>query len=174
MAAEHRRPSADVSRAPRSVGAFSRAPRRRRRRQSRRRRRGASRSRNRRDAGRRRAAHGDARSRPGRGGRSRATAVRDVPAALLAGGRDAARGCDAVLAVSDEEARVYRGLGARAVTLAPNGVDCAAYADLPTGRPHAAPTLLYVGPMSWAPNAAAVTFLAREVMPRLRSVVPDA
>ena len=88
--------------------------------------------------------------------------------------RDAARGCDAVLAVSDEEARVYRGLGARAVTLAPNGVDCAAYADLPTGRPHAAPTLLYVGPMSWAPNAAAVTFLAREVMPRLRSVVPDA
>jgi glycosyltransferase involved in cell wall biosynthesis len=88
--------------------------------------------------------------------------------------RDAVRGCDGVLAVSDEEARVYRDLGARAVTLAPNGVDCSAYADLPTGRTHASPTLLYVGPMSWAPNAAAVTFLAREVMPRLRSVIPEA
>jgi len=87
--------------------------------------------------------------------------------------RDVARQSDGLLATSDEDRQLFSALGARSVTLVPNGVDCAAYADLPTGRPAHATNILYVGAMSWSPNVAAVSFLAREVLPRLRAVMPD-
>ncbi|MDY3558988.1 glycosyltransferase family 4 protein [Gemmata sp. JC673] len=87
--------------------------------------------------------------------------------------RRAARECDALFAVSDTEAGHFRALGAKAVHTVPNGVDCAALADLPTGR-GGPPVVMFLGTMSWGPNAAAARFLARDVLPALRARVPDA
>jgi glycosyltransferase involved in cell wall biosynthesis len=86
----------------------------------------------------------------------------------------AARLAEVVFAVSDVEADHYRSLGARSVHVVPNGVDCAAYESLPAGRGDGPPVILYVGTMSWSPNASAVRFLAAEVLPRVRERVPAA
>lgn len=88
--------------------------------------------------------------------------------------RRVAGAADALLTVSDEDRRRFAGLGPRPIYLVPNGVDCAAYAALPTGRRSAAPILLYVGALSWGPNAAAARTLAAEVLPRVRTRIPDA
>lgn len=88
--------------------------------------------------------------------------------------RRAARDCRAVFAVSRTEAEHFRGLGANEVHVMPNGVDCGALADLPVGRATAPPTVLFLGTMSWGPNAAAAKFLAADVMPRLRERFPTA
>lgn len=85
---------------------------------------------------------------------------------------DAAASADLLFVVSAEEAGYFRQLGARNVCLVTNGVDCAKYAALPTGRSDAAPLILYIGTMSWPPNAGAALFLATEVLPRVRMVVP--
>jgi glycosyltransferase involved in cell wall biosynthesis len=85
-----------------------------------------------------------------------------------------ARRADALFAVSEEECRYYRSLGARHVQLVPNGVDCGAYDALPTGRASAGPVILYLGTMSWTPNAAAARFLATDVLPAVRARVPGA
>jgi len=87
--------------------------------------------------------------------------------------RRAMRQSAAVLATSDEDIRLFTSLGGRTV-LVPNGVDCSAYADLPTGRPAGVANILYVGAMSWSPNAAAVVYLARHVMPKVTAVIPHA
>lgn len=86
--------------------------------------------------------------------------------------RRAVRACDAVFAVSDIEADHFRALGARAAHTMPNGVDCAAFADLPVGR-GGPPVVMFLGTMSWGPNAAAARFLARDVLPALRARAPD-
>ena len=86
--------------------------------------------------------------------------------------RRAARECQAVCAVSDAEAAHFRSLGAKQVHTVPNGVDCDAFADLPTGR-DGPPVVMFLGTMSWGPNAAAARFLAREVFPALRARLPD-
>jgi glycosyltransferase involved in cell wall biosynthesis len=94
---------------------------------------------------------------------------------LLAGvERVCAREAEVVTTVSAEEARHYQGLGARAVHVVPNGVDCHRYASLPTGRLNGAPTLLYIGTMSWQPNVSAARFLAERVLPQVRLSIPDA
>ena len=101
-----------------------------------------------------------------------------------------ASAADVVMTVSSEEQSTFRGLGARDVRLIPNGVDCRTYAHLPIGRdvghvsnvphqesghvenvPH---TLLYLGAMSWQPNAKAAEFLAREILPAVRQRFPNA
>lgn len=81
---------------------------------------------------------------------------------------------DIVMTVSGEEQETFRELGSRDVRLVPNGVDCSAYQALPIGRQHETPTLLYLGAMSWQPNAKAAAFLAREVLPAVRSRIPNA
>jgi glycosyltransferase involved in cell wall biosynthesis len=88
--------------------------------------------------------------------------------------RRLARRSDALFAVSDEECEYYRALGARHVQLVPNGVDCAQYESHPTGRPNAGPLILYIGTMSWTPNAAAARFLATDVLPAIRTRIPGA
>jgi glycosyltransferase involved in cell wall biosynthesis len=94
---------------------------------------------------------------------------------LLAGAEEQiARRADILFSVSDQEAEHFRSLGARKVHVVPNGVDCGAYEALPTGRRDGAPRILYVGPMSWSPNASAARFLAREVLPCVRECVPTA
>jgi glycosyltransferase involved in cell wall biosynthesis len=88
--------------------------------------------------------------------------------------QQAARVADALLTVSPDDGRYFGELGARAVHVVPNGVDCAAYAGLPAGREGGPPTLLYIGAMSWRPNVSAVQFLAHHVLPQVRSGVPHA
>lgn len=89
--------------------------------------------------------------------------------------RTAVRSVDLTLSVSSEDAAVFRELGARQVVVVPNGVDCAAYAHLPLGRPAAsAPRLVYIGALSWAPNAAAARVLATEILERVRKDDPAA
>lgn len=86
----------------------------------------------------------------------------------------AVRLADMTFSVSDPEAVHFRRLAARCVQVVPNGVDCAAYESLPVGRRGATPVILYVGTMSWAPNASAARFLATEVLPRVREQLPAA
>lgn len=85
----------------------------------------------------------------------------------------AVRRCSKVFAVSDQEAAYFRRLGAAEVSTVPNGVDCGALVDLPVGRPETA-DILFLGTMSWEPNAAAARFLALDVMPSLRRQCPNA
>jgi glycosyltransferase involved in cell wall biosynthesis len=87
--------------------------------------------------------------------------------------RRAARACNAVLAVSDQEADYFRRLGASSVRTIPNGVDCASLVPLPTGR-CGEPIVLFLGTMSWGPNADAARFLAQEVLPVLQQRLPHA
>jgi len=80
-----------------------------------------------------------------------------------------ARSADAVVAVSEDEARIVHALAPRGrVVVAPNGVDADALAATPPGD-----ALLFVGLLSYAPNRDAVEWFAREVLPRLGAGVPD-
>lgn len=72
-----------------------------------------------------------------------------------------------IMTVSGAEQAQFQGLGGRKVRLVPNGVDCAAFSKYPVGRNHEYPTLLYLGALSWQPNAKAAEFLARNVMPQI-------
>jgi len=86
----------------------------------------------------------------------------------------ACREVSTILAVSGAEADHFRNLGAAHVAVAPNGVDCGAFADLPTGRPVSPPVILYLGTMSWGPNVTAAVHLAEAVFPAVRAKLPDA
>jgi glycosyltransferase involved in cell wall biosynthesis len=85
-----------------------------------------------------------------------------------------ARGPDVLLAVSEEDRRHFSSLGGRRVALVPNGVDCDALADMPTGRESGPPLVLFVGSLSWGPNVSAARILAREIMPAVRRRCPEA
>jgi len=86
----------------------------------------------------------------------------------------AAADVDAVFAVSAEEAAYYGALRTRPAVVVPNGVDCARQAVLPTGRPDAAPTMLFIGTLNWTPNIQAAVTLATQVLPALRAERGDA
>jgi glycosyltransferase involved in cell wall biosynthesis len=58
-------------------------------------------------------------------------------------------------------------------TVIPNGVDTAAFAPRPASPPDPN-RIIFAGVMDAAPNVSAAEFLAREVMPRVRAVVPSA
>jgi glycosyltransferase involved in cell wall biosynthesis len=89
--------------------------------------------------------------------------------------RRAASRADVVTTVSAPETDYFRALGARTIALVPNGVDCQAYASLPLGREVGKrPVVLFVGGLSWPPNASAVRYLASEVLPELRRRHPTA
>lgn len=82
---------------------------------------------------------------------------------------------DLTFSVSDDDAAVFRGWSARRVEVVPNGVDAAAYASLPVGREtSSAPRLLFVGALSWPPNAVAVRTLATDILGRVRTRYPQA
>lgn len=80
----------------------------------------------------------------------------------------------ALMAVSAEEALYFKGLGGCGTSIVPNGVDCSLYRDIPTGRGMNPPVILFVGALSWQPNAAAADFLARQVLPGVREKYPHA
>jgi glycosyltransferase involved in cell wall biosynthesis len=79
-----------------------------------------------------------------------------------------------LMTVSDTEQDHFQKLGGRNVRLVPNGVDCAAFGKYPIGRNQDQPTILYLGALSWQPNAKAAEFMARDVMPRVLAERPDA
>ena len=81
---------------------------------------------------------------------------------------------ETILAVSDDDARYFAGLGAKRVVVVPNGVDCEAYDRMPAAERTGPPTILYVGSLEWPPNASAAHFLASEVLPAVRRRVPGA
>jgi polysaccharide biosynthesis protein PslH len=80
---------------------------------------------------------------------------------------------EALFCVSDGDASYYRKLGDCPVHVVPNGVDCSIYSALPTGRDASSPLILFLGAMSWEPNVNAAVFLAHDVLPRLRSRLPN-
>ena len=88
--------------------------------------------------------------------------------------RRVAAEADVLMAVSESECDHYASFGARDVRLIPNGVDCDAYESLPVGRLQAAPSLVFVGALSWMPNVTAARFLAEEVLPSVRASIPEA
>lgn len=93
---------------------------------------------------------------------------------LAATERRIAQEAAALLTVSSEEQTTFEELGNSNVHLVPNGVDCSAYSHLPVGRSSQPPVLLYLGALSWQPNAKAAEFLARDVLPQVREHRPDA
>lgn len=76
-------------------------------------------------------------------------------------------------AVSDGDADALRALGSGAVHLAPNGADTSALADVPAGGGEAG-SLLFCGTLSYPPNADAVRWLVRDILPRVRAEEPRA
>jgi sugar transferase (PEP-CTERM/EpsH1 system associated) len=85
--------------------------------------------------------------------------------------RQALRGCDAVLLVSEAEAETLGDRGGN-VWAVGNGVDTDYFR--PAERDRAAPpSLVFTGSMDYRPNVEAVTWFAREVWPPLKRDVPD-
>jgi polysaccharide biosynthesis protein PslH len=86
--------------------------------------------------------------------------------------RRAVAAADVTFAVSDPDAAAFAAMGARRVATVPNGVETAAFSSFPSGRAEATPVLLFVGALSWAPNEAACTYLARRILPTVRTRFP--
>jgi glycosyltransferase involved in cell wall biosynthesis len=79
-----------------------------------------------------------------------------------------------IFAVSDSEVQFYQKLGVRSVQLIPNGVDCSQFAQLPCGRNASQNKLLFLGTMSWGPNAEAASVLIEQIFPEVKRQRPDA
>jgi len=83
--------------------------------------------------------------------------------------RALARSADAIVAVSDDEARIVRALAPQGwVVVAPNGVDVEAVTPTPPGD-----AVLFVGLLSYAPNRDAMEWFAREALPNLAADDPE-
>ena len=90
--------------------------------------------------------------------------------------RRAMHGCDAVLAVSEDDRDTLCRLDATLrVGVVPNGVDTASFdrAALAGALSFRAPTLVFSGTLDFRPNVDAVTWFVREVLPRIRAHRPD-
>jgi glycosyltransferase involved in cell wall biosynthesis len=80
---------------------------------------------------------------------------------------------DRVVTVSETDARALRSLDPKIRTcVIPNGVDATLFA--PDGRTPERHLVVFVGTMSWAPNVQAARHMARDILPRVQAVVPDA
>ena len=90
--------------------------------------------------------------------------------------RDALARFDLVLAVSDADrrtfARLYPGALQRPAHVVQTGVDTAFFAPMP-GRERRA-HLVFTGSMDWLPNEDGMLYFAREILPRIRTLEPDA
>ena len=88
--------------------------------------------------------------------------------------KEVATQASGLMTVSQEEQKDFTALGNSNVHLVANGVDCSSYFSLPLGRSHSAPVLLYIGALSWQPNAQAAKYLAHEVIGKVRQGHPQA
>lgn len=103
---------------------------------------------------------------PRRFARSQAPRVERFERAIL--GEAAGLSC-----VSEIDAAVLRDLDPRATPLVvPNGVDLARYA-LRTGTPRGE-VVLFVGDLTWVPNAEGIRWFRREVWPAIKRLRPEA
>jgi glycosyltransferase involved in cell wall biosynthesis len=85
--------------------------------------------------------------------------------------RRALTGADHVVAVSPEDAAVFRDqFGARQVSVVDNGVDTAYFR--PGAGPREARRILFLGSLDWRPNLDAVDQLVKQVFPAVRAAVP--
>jgi glycosyltransferase involved in cell wall biosynthesis len=91
------------------------------------------------------------------------------------------RGCDAVVAVSEEDRRTLLRLQPKAhVGVVPNGVDTAHFSRATIARERTGPlslgaaTLVFSGTLDFRPNVDAVVWFAREALPHIRAQRPDA
>jgi sugar transferase (PEP-CTERM/EpsH1 system associated) len=79
-----------------------------------------------------------------------------------------------VLVTTEREAALAREVAPAArVHVLSNGVDTRYFAPAQEGTTGGAPTLIFTGDMSYFPNREGVTFFAREVLPLVRSAIPD-
>ncbi len=86
------------------------------------------------------------------------------------------RRADHVLAVSEADAAALQTLvPGLAPTILPNGIDVSIYhPDLPPAPGMGEAALVFTGTMDFRPNVDAVIWFARQVLPRIRQVVPEA
>lgn len=88
--------------------------------------------------------------------------------------RAALRRADAVIAVSDHDARrIGEWAGPSSVSVVENGVDTATFAPDPAAKVDRNEAL-FVGSLDWRPNQDAVLWFLDEVLPRLRALRPAA
>ncbi|MCZ7546294.1 MAG: glycosyltransferase [Anaerolineae bacterium] len=90
--------------------------------------------------------------------------------------RAACRQATHVLAVSEADAAALRRLeSTAAITVIPNGIDVAAYAQPPAHPVDLGPAaLVFSGKMDYRPNVDAVLWFADRILPRVRAQVPEA
>ena len=102
---------------------------------------------------------------------------------LAAWEKAVAQRADMALFVSEAEAALFRaraGLGADKVRCLENGIDLVRFdpsgdwAPLKPSQRPPGPMAVFTGQMDYRPNVEAVAGFARDVMPRLRAIVPDA
>ncbi len=87
--------------------------------------------------------------------------------------REAASFVDTQVAVSESDAALFREMGMKNVLGAvPTGVDCEFFQP-PAARTER-PVLAFLGAMDWDANQDAVRWFTTEILPRIRSTVPDA
>jgi polysaccharide biosynthesis protein PslH len=84
--------------------------------------------------------------------------------------RRASHAFDRCIMVSEEDCRtMYTEYGAANAVSIPTGVDIDRFMPAPDGP---APEIVFVGSMDWLPNQDAVNFFLRDILPRIRRVVP--
>jgi glycosyltransferase involved in cell wall biosynthesis len=106
-------------------------------------------------------------------GARRVLELHDAPLAASGATLKALNRADAVIAVAAGDAERLRARGVRApIHVVPNGVDPAQWAGLPPAPD--APMLLFPAAFNWPPNAQAARVLVRQVLPRVRALVPSA
>jgi sugar transferase (PEP-CTERM/EpsH1 system associated) len=82
---------------------------------------------------------------------------------------------DLSIFISEAEAEIVRPRArGRNMAVIPNGVDLDAFRPRANGSKRGRPVIVFVGVMSYYPNADAVLYFARDIYPIVRSKVPDA
>jgi glycosyltransferase involved in cell wall biosynthesis len=85
----------------------------------------------------------------------------------------ACRSVDAVVAVSDVDARALRRIApSAAVSVVPNGLDVQSYANFEKSEVLPAQSLVFTGTMDYRPNVDAVLWFARHVLPLIQRRMP--
>jgi glycosyltransferase involved in cell wall biosynthesis len=77
---------------------------------------------------------------------------------------------DSVIAISEDDARHFRGLAGVESVVVPPFIE----ARPPRMESRAGPTLGYIGHLGWQPNVYGLDWFCQQVWPRVRSRVPDA
>lgn len=82
----------------------------------------------------------------------------------------ALRGVDAVVAISEDDGKHFRGLAGVDAHVVPVVLDFERKARPAPAKPH----FCYVGNLRWQPNVAGLDWFCREVWPQVRAKLPDA